>query len=181
MEVHHHPHVEKKKFKEYFLEFLMLFLAVTLGFFAENLRERNVSNHKEYQYMVSLVRDLKRDTAELAALYAWQQYDISKMDSALKIPVEKLHDIGMQDTFYHHFLYFYSWTFLFYQHDNTLTQLKNAGGFSLIRNKNVVDSISEMDLAFHQDVKLNGDYYNDFWRKVEDLGAHVMIMPEPPT
>jgi hypothetical protein len=27
MEVHHHPHVEKKVFKEYFLEFLMIFLA----------------------------------------------------------------------------------------------------------------------------------------------------------
>src|SRR5215471_5281072 len=39
MEVHHHPHVEKKRFKEYFLEFLMIFLAVTLGFFAENIRE----------------------------------------------------------------------------------------------------------------------------------------------
>ena len=32
MEVHHHPNVEKKNFKEYFLEFLMIFLAVTLGF-----------------------------------------------------------------------------------------------------------------------------------------------------
>jgi hypothetical protein len=30
MEVHHHPHVEKKNFKEYFLEFLMIFLAVTM-------------------------------------------------------------------------------------------------------------------------------------------------------
>ena len=39
MEVHHHPHVEKKNFKEYFLEFLMIFLAVTIGFFAENIRE----------------------------------------------------------------------------------------------------------------------------------------------
>jgi len=36
MEVHRHPDVEKKRFKEYFLEFLMIFLAVTLGFFAEN-------------------------------------------------------------------------------------------------------------------------------------------------
>jgi len=25
MEVHHHPHVEKKNFKEYFLEFIMIF------------------------------------------------------------------------------------------------------------------------------------------------------------
>jgi hypothetical protein len=40
MEVHHHPHVEKKNFKEYFLEFLMIFLAVTLGFF-----DRNISKH----------------------------------------------------------------------------------------------------------------------------------------
>lgn len=32
MEVHHHPHVKEKKFKEYFLEFIMIFLAVTLGF-----------------------------------------------------------------------------------------------------------------------------------------------------
>lgn len=28
MEVHHHPDVEKKNFEEYFLEFLMIFLAV---------------------------------------------------------------------------------------------------------------------------------------------------------
>jgi hypothetical protein len=39
MEVHHHPHVEKKSFKEYLLEGLMIFLAVTMGFFAENIRE----------------------------------------------------------------------------------------------------------------------------------------------
>src|SRR5437762_1603799 len=51
MEVHHHPHVEKKNFKEYLLEGLMIFLAVTMGFFAESLRE-NVSNHeKELNYM----------------------------------------------------------------------------------------------------------------------------------
>ena len=31
MEVHHHPKVEKKNFKEYLLEGLMIFLAVTLG------------------------------------------------------------------------------------------------------------------------------------------------------
>ena len=37
MEVHHHPEVphKSKSWKEYFLEFLMIFLAVTLGFFAE--------------------------------------------------------------------------------------------------------------------------------------------------
>jgi hypothetical protein len=47
MEVHHHPHVEKKRFREYFLEFLMIFLAVTLDFFAENIREIIGSREKE--------------------------------------------------------------------------------------------------------------------------------------
>src|ERR1700753_926412 len=50
MEVHHHPHVEKKNFKEYFLEFLMILLAVTMGFFAESIREHftEKTNAKEY-------------------------------------------------------------------------------------------------------------------------------------
>ena len=39
MEVHHHGHVHAdKKWKEYLFQFLMLFLAITLGFFVENLR-----------------------------------------------------------------------------------------------------------------------------------------------
>jgi hypothetical protein len=50
MEVHHHPHVEKKGFKEYCLEFLMIFLAVTLGFFAENIRE-HIAEKKELRIM----------------------------------------------------------------------------------------------------------------------------------
>jgi hypothetical protein len=30
MEVHHHPNLERKNFKEYFLEFLKIFLAVNM-------------------------------------------------------------------------------------------------------------------------------------------------------
>jgi hypothetical protein len=39
MEVHHHPEVEKKGLKEYVLEGLMIFLAVMMGFVAENVRQ----------------------------------------------------------------------------------------------------------------------------------------------
>jgi hypothetical protein len=41
MEVHHHPQLEHKPkpWKEYFLEYIMIVLAVTTGFFAESLRE----------------------------------------------------------------------------------------------------------------------------------------------
>jgi hypothetical protein len=65
MEVHHHPdvHHKRKKFKEYFFEFLMIFLAVTLGFFAEGLREHIGDRTKEKEYMTSLVQELKYDTS----------------------------------------------------------------------------------------------------------------------
>src|ERR1700742_3332686 len=64
MEVHHHPQVEKKNFKEYFLEFLMIFLAVTLGFFAEGLREHIGDKTKEKEYLSSLLSELKYDTVK---------------------------------------------------------------------------------------------------------------------
>src|ERR1700748_3641634 len=61
MEVHHHPRVEKKNFKEYFLEFLMIFLAVTMGFFAENIRENISDSKQEHEYAQSMINDLKSD------------------------------------------------------------------------------------------------------------------------
>jgi hypothetical protein len=59
MEVHHHPHVAKKNFKEYFLEFLMIFLAVTMGFFAENIREHFTEKAKGKEYIKSFCRRSK--------------------------------------------------------------------------------------------------------------------------
>ena len=47
MEVHHHSHTPRKKWTHYFWEFLMLFLAVTLGFFVENQREHYIENLRE--------------------------------------------------------------------------------------------------------------------------------------
>src|SRR5258705_3894805 len=65
MEVHHHPdlHHKPKRWKEYFLEFLMIFLAVTMGFFAESLRENINNKERLHNYIRSLVSDLKSDVA----------------------------------------------------------------------------------------------------------------------
>jgi hypothetical protein len=65
MEVHHHAHTERKKWTHYLWEFLMLFLAVTLGFFVENQREHLVEHQREKQFVQSLFNDIKADTANL--------------------------------------------------------------------------------------------------------------------
>src|ERR1017187_6991410 len=81
MEVHHHPNVEKKNFKEYFLEFLMIFLAVTMGFFAEQIRESFVQRSEEKEYIQSFYEDLSSDERNLPTLLKWVQNDIDISDS----------------------------------------------------------------------------------------------------
>src|SRR3954464_12621802 len=63
MEVHKHPHhvTHKKKWAEYVLEFFMLFLAVFLGFVAENIREHSAEQRRGKEYINSFVQDLKKD------------------------------------------------------------------------------------------------------------------------
>lgn len=64
MEVHHHSH-HPKKWKEYVTEFVMLFAAVTLGFFAENYREGIVEQHKKEKLLHSVVDNFKLDKIEI--------------------------------------------------------------------------------------------------------------------
>src|SRR4051794_24441745 len=61
--------------KRYALEFLMIFLAVTLGFFAENIRQDYEERAHERQYMRSLCDDLALDEQKLPDLLLWIQHD----------------------------------------------------------------------------------------------------------
>ncbi len=60
MEVHHAHSHGKKSWKDYGTEFIMIFLAVTAGFFAETLREHIGDSKKEKEYMVSMLADLRK-------------------------------------------------------------------------------------------------------------------------
>ena len=143
MEVHHpHSHHGPKKWKEHFLEFFMLFLAVTLGFFAENQREHYVENHREIQYMESMVEDLKNDTIEFNKVTRGNKRLVNKIDTALNIFYnEQWNDSILKK------LYIVNLSYLggnlVYLSERTSSQLKNAGGMRLIRNQNITDQIAE--------------------------------------
>jgi len=86
MEVHHHPQVGKKNFKEYFLEFIMIFLAVTLGFLAENIRERISDHSREKDYIVSIIQDMQKDSASLTNyIYKNIPYHSKWLDSEINL------------------------------------------------------------------------------------------------
>lgn len=182
MEVHHHPdlHHKPKPWKEYLLEGLMIFIAVTMGFFAESLREHIGDKEKEHKYIIGLVRDLKLDTAAASSMIILENDLLSHMKSALQIPTGKMKDINTQDSFYFHFLHFFIYEWEFQRNDNTLVQLKTEGGFSIIQQEGVADSIIALN-NYYDFLKANNDFYHNDFLRVEDFTSKVIKVPILPT
>jgi hypothetical protein len=84
MDVHHHPQLDHKPklWKEYMIEGLMIFIAVMMGFFAENIRETLTNSQHVKQLTTRLVQDLKADTAQLNFAYKYQT-QIAKYNDTL--------------------------------------------------------------------------------------------------
>ena len=83
MEVHHHPHVPNhaKPWKEYLLEGLMIFVAVTLGYGAENIREHYVETKKALISAKNLYVDVINDSIG----FANTRRNRNKQDSCFEI------------------------------------------------------------------------------------------------
>jgi len=160
MEVHHHPDLQhkKKNFKEYFLEFLMIFLAVTLGFFAESIRENISNRHKESKYMESLVSDLKSDTTETdVAVKRWKGYN-ANLDSLLFLLKKDMNQQNINGLYALLSTEFFHFN-LFKYNDKTIEELKSSGDFRLIKKESIANEIMSYDLDMkyiliqEQDVK----------------------------
>ena len=68
MEVHAHSHTERKKWKHYFWEFLMLFIAVFCGFLAEYQLEHKIERDRARQFLQSMLVDVRTNIKNLDSL-----------------------------------------------------------------------------------------------------------------
>jgi hypothetical protein len=146
MEVHAHTHTPRKKWTHYFWEFLMLFLAVTLGFFVENQREHYIEHQREKQFIHSLFNDIKSDTANIAKIISARSAKGRMLDS-LSLMMNSPRPVDFIKQIYPYGVYVgRTLPYRFVPNDGTIQQLKNSGAFRLIRNRAVVDSISKYDI-----------------------------------
>src|ERR1700733_12208285 len=102
MEVHHHPELRQKEkpWKEYLLEGLMIFVAVTLGFFAESLREHITDRDKEKEYIVSLIQNLKEDTTTINIVISENQRKLDKLTELMKMSQQDISSPAIRRIFY---------------------------------------------------------------------------------
>ena len=145
MEVHHPHHVtHKKKWTEYLLEFFMLFLAVFLGFLAENQREHYIENQREKVYVKNLYEDLKSDTVSCLIFAKTNEEFSNSVDTLITLMKSPDRDLHFSK------IYFLARTATMMQgitlflvfNQRTFTQMKNSGQLRLISNQQVADSIS---------------------------------------
>ncbi len=151
MEVHHHPHVEKKNFKEYLLEGLMIFLAVTMGFFAESIRENISDREKETEFMKSFVQDLKADKNNIDRSVARHNFNNLCTDSLIEMANSG--DCFKQTSDFYFYGRIVSRYTTFITESRTMDEMKSGGWFRVIKNKQVADSI----MAYYSSLsKING-------------------------
>ena len=141
MEVHAHTHTARKKFTHYLWEFLMLFLAVFCGFLAENLREHKIESDREKQFIRSLLEDLREDTLILTANINDCAAHLERNDSLIRLL--NSNDIKEHGSDLYYLGRWASRGIRLAVHDLTIQQMKNSGGFRLIRKEKVSKAIIE--------------------------------------
>jgi len=140
MEVHHHAQHGKKKWTEYFWEFLMLFLAVFCGFLAENQREHLVEAKRAKVYAKGLLKDLQADTVEVSTAIRSEIFRRAAMDSIIAIS-KNLSGLTVPGKFYYYSrfvsnLYTVDWN------NSTINQLVQSGNLRLFDNKELIDKVN---------------------------------------
>src|SRR5688572_13126742 len=147
MEVHQHTHTPRKKWTHYFWEFFMLFLAVTAGFLVENQREHYIEEKREKQFIISLVNDVRADTARMNRIIAARSEREQKLDTLSFLLNSAYSRNYTNDIYFHALTVARTNIFRFIPNDGTMQQLKNSGAFRLIRGRVVADSIAKYDVT----------------------------------
>lgn len=178
MEVHHPHHpTHKKKWTEYIIEFIMLFTAVTLGFFAENVREHQLIEHKTHQNLQSIVLDLKKDSILLQLRideYQKAEFYLNKLnDQFLNYQNKKLSEndyinnvISISDTL--------TFGTSFYINNSSYKNTIASGSFSNINSIELKRTISDYYEVF-------GAKLNDNNKILDDVAEYYTIntLPKP--
>ncbi len=175
MEVHHHPHAEKKRFKDYLLEGFMIFIAVTMGFFAERLRERLYSKEREKEYINSLIDNLEEDNRFLNNTIIDNQKKVNGLDSLLSLTTKSTSQPEDKQRLYTYCQKYVSFYSGFSSNDATLMQLKNAGGLQYIKRQYIADSIGMYDMVIRNIYAAETAYAKAINNAIDEMSGLLVL------
>jgi hypothetical protein len=121
----------------------MIFLSVTLGFFAENIREKITEHKRAKIYAGTMIKDLRTDTSSLKFYINYWNYASNNVDTLFQllskadpaqIPSGKLYWYGL----------FGGAPIIFIPNDATFQEMKSAGALSYF-NTNLAEKIAQYE------------------------------------
>jgi hypothetical protein len=177
MEVHHHLRHKGKprKISEYLFEFLVLFVAITGSFFAENLREHIIETKQEKEYVKSLLQDLTADSLIINYSIMRNKEQIAGLDSLLLLMEKDMSGNEIRQFYYYNLKYAVNYNG-YNPTMRTMSQLMNTGGLRLITKKSVSDGIILYDNA----IKLldkQGDLLETRYSEMIDQQSNTIDLP----
>src|SRR5664279_111111 len=150
MEVHHHPdlHHNAKPWKEYILEFIMIFLAVTLGFFAETIREHISENGKARELAESLYKEVYSDSVIVQKILTTRVQKEEELDFFINY-MRDSSLTNVSDHFYRSFAWSFiiSSSILFEPADGMMNQLRNSGSLRYFKSNKLQREIGELSVS----------------------------------
>ena len=168
---------QRKSWKGYFLEFLMLFLAVTLGFMADNFREKSSERAKEKEYIQSMIEDVNEDRINAQEVIEVNTKRVEALDSLLNKSFNfngtekemlELNRYFVQVLIHPEFLT---------PAELTMQQLKNAGGMRLIKSKKSINEILRYDTKLKK-ISNQQLYYENYQNKAIASGVKIFNIHE---
>jgi len=187
MEVHHHTShaagsgqsAQRKKWTHYVWEFLMLFLAVYLGFLVENIREHKIEHNRADKYIESFYEDLKTDTARINRLIGGETTKVENL-SSFKSGYDSLIQ-GKGPASFLGIIKNSMFNVALLPEQRTIVQLANAGGYRLLKKEdadsitsyvqrcNVIDNYERT--AYQQ----TQDNLRNLFNKVIDFSSNISL------
>jgi len=158
MEVHHPHHLShKKKWKEYILEFLMLFFAVTLGFVAENYRDVYIEKERAHELIFQLKTDINNNIHLIDSVINRDKLIGQKFDSAMVYLVTS--STIDTDSLYQNLP---SNIYRFLSKNDIYNQMKSSGSLRYIKDEILLDKILNYASACLSAETRSSDMEGDF-------------------
>jgi hypothetical protein len=161
----------------------MLFFAVFLGFMAEYYLEYRAERHKEHDYLVSMKEDLKVDVTEISTRVLAIE---GLKDKSLKLEKTLYKTVWTESDIDSIYLWSLKLTATIIKPNftsNTVDQLKNAGGYRLIKNQEIVRKISEYE-KWKETIRVQEEANQLNWRKIHEAQnriLHITTLGTPKT
>lgn len=172
MEVHHHPNLthKEKPWKEYLLEGLMIFIAVSLGFIAENIREHLSEQNKKKELLEIVSQDFNKDLEQLKYHEEFAKEKLRICSQMINYFDGNYASINRQE-YYHGLNHIKGWWF-FNSEEKSRIEAESKGYFYTKENSELVNAILRFNF-FKNDYKNTEEHEETLINKFNDQMQYI--------